>query len=471
MLLYVSALQKGEFMIEISRNDEKPMYEQIYDALKDSIESGTYKMGTRLPSIRSMAEQLGVSKITVEQAYLQLSAEGYIKAHHKAPYEVIFKDVLSTWASNGHVEAIRSQGEIAKEEERPIVYNFATGAMDPEGFDFSRWKRHIGYVLRSPERLMAYGDPQGELVLREQLSMYLNDARGVITTPQHMVVSSGSQYSLLLLTFLLKSLGISIVGLGVHDRTVEALFIEAGFKVVQCHQNEDNFVHELIQKGVQCVYCTPSHGDGKGRLMSIGQRQALIRWTHEHDGYIIEDDYDSELRYYGRPILSLQGMGGIHRVIYVGTPSKVLPPSIRLSFMVLPDRLLKLYKEDYSWHRQSASVMDQLVWASYMEAGEWHKQIRRLRKHYLDKSRYMAELLNMYLGHMAQVDVPEGGVYISLQMHGDVPLRVFEEKALQGGCRVRLDGEYILLSFSGIKTKGLRAAVECLRDSWKGIQE
>lgn len=462
-------------MIVVHRNGKQPMYEQIYESLKEAIECGVYDIGARLPSIRALAEELGVSKITVEQAYLQLSMEGYIKAHHKAPYEVIHQGLYDPNGSMPRVDdmtlesTMMKDSRLASSELGDLLYNFATGAMDPEGFDFSRWKRHIGYVLRSPRNLMAYGSPRGELALRVPLSRYLNAARGVISTPNHIVVSSGSQFSLMLLALLLKNKGIKTIALGITDTMVYRIFKDVGFSIVEYNQNEENFIKALQESKVECVYCTPSHGDNQGRLMTINQRQALLRWSRECNGYIIEDDYDSELRYYGKPISSLQGLSRGEKVIYVGTPSKVLPPSIRLSFMVLPDELNTMYEEEFTWYRQSAGVMEQLVWASYMESGEWQKQIRRLRKHYLEKSRYMAELLQQALRDIAVVTVPEGGVYISLDMKTTKSLDELEALALSRGCKIRRDGKYILLSFSGIDTKRLPKAVEELKIAWNSV--
>ena len=211
-----------------------------------------------------------------------------------------------------------------------------------------------------------------------------------------------------------------------------------------------------------------------GRIMTIQERMELLRWAQHKEAYIIEDDYDSELRYYGKPVLSLQGMDRNDCVIYMGTPSKVLPPSIRLSYLVLPITLYKDFHSHRKDYGQSASVLEQLAWAMYMNAGEWNKQIRRLRKHYLEKSKYFTSLLRRYLGDTYEVVAPEGGVYAGVRLRY-VDGEQLALRALASACDVKVldtvdtDMVEVLLSFSGIPTCELERAVQILAKAWKGL--
>lgn len=495
-------------MIVLDANAGVPMYEQVYEAVKVHIEQGLFRPGQRLPSIRAMAAQLGVSKITVEQAYVQLATEGYIQAHNKAPYEVLeisrplggYYDKVThtattsnqTWASIGdtnhkpekltsyrdRTERCIANSALYEETNRlphSILYNFATGAMDPEGFDFKRWKRFIGYALRDTKRLMTYGQLEGEPELRSALNQYLQQARGVRASAERVLVTSGTLNSLHMIASLLQRQGKSKVAIDRQSPSfAKAVWKDYGFSVVEVDTGDPQWILTLEAANVGVVYCMPSHGDSMGRIMTIQERTELLRWAQSRKAFIIEDDYDSELRYYGKPVLSLQGMDLQDCVIYMGTPSKVLPPSIRLSYLVLP---VVLY-EDFHKHRkaygQSAGVLEQLAWAMYMDEGEWHKQIRRLRKHYLEKSRYFTSLLRHYLDDTYEVIDPEGGVYAGIRkVHtkGDV----FRTRALQAGCDIKVidrDGTGIvemLLSFSGIPTRDLERAVQVLAEAWKGL--
>ncbi len=466
-------------MIVLDANAGIPMYEQVYEAVKVHIEQGLYRPGERLPSIRSMAAQLGVSKITVEQAYLQLATEGYIQAHNKAPYEVLeivqpLGGDCDTMMQNYPTWNMSCEGSLSPVKS-PILYNFATGAMDPEGFDFKRWKRFIGYALRDTKRLMTYGQLEGEPELRSALNQYLQQARGVRATVDRILVTSGTLNSLQMIVSLLQRQGKSKVALDRQSPSfAKAVWKDYGFSVLELDMRSPGRIHTLQKAQIDVVYCMPSHGDSMGRIMTIQERMELLRWAQHKEAYIIEDDYDSELRYYGKPVLSLQGMDRNDCVIYMGTPSKVLPPSIRLSYLVLP---ITLYKDFHSHHKdygQSASVLEQLAWAMYMNAGEWNKQIRRLRKHYLEKSKYFTSLLRRYLGDTYEVVAPEGGVYAGVRLRY-VDGEQLALRALASACDVKVldtvdtDMVEVLLSFSGIPTCELERAVQVLAKAWKGL--
>ena len=519
-------------MIVLDANAGVPMYEQVYEAVKVHIEQGLFRPGQRLPSIRAMAAQLGVSKITVEQAYLQLATEGYIQAHNRAPYEVLEipqpligyddgmapinstfdrtcgivgnlgelkEDILLSVKPKSIAQSVTDTMEQKVEEiiayrdkskvcianhalhketniQAPsIIYNFATGAMDPEGFDFKRWKRFIGYALRDTKRLMTYGQLEGEPELRSALNQYLQQARGVRASAERVLVTSGTLNSLHMIASLLQRQGKSKVAIDRQSPSfAKAVWKDYGFSVLEVDTGGSQLIATLQAANVEVLYCMPSHGDSMGRIMTIQERTELLRWAQSRRAFIVEDDYDSELRYYGKPVLSLQGMDLQDCVIYMGTPSKVLPPSIRLSYLVLP---VVLY-EDFHKHRkaygQSAGVLEQLAWAMYMDEGEWHKQIRRLRKHYLEKSKYFTSLLRHYLDDTYEVIDPEGGVYAGIRKahnKGDV----FRTRALKASCDIKvIDRDEtgiveVLLSFSGIPTRDLERAVQVLAEAWKGL--
>ena len=480
-------------MIVLDANAGVPMYEQVYEAVKVHIEQGLFRPGQRLPSIRAMAAQLGVSKITVEQAYLQLATEGYIQAHNKAPYEVLeipqplggYYDGMTpiNSMSDRICEIVGNLGEPKEEvlssvkpkSGPPILYNFATGAMDPEGFDFKRWKRFIGYALRDTKRLMTYGQLEGEPELRSALNQYLQQARGVRATAERILVTSGTLNSLHMIASLLQRQGKSKVAIDRQSPSfAKALWKDYGFSVLEVDTGGPQLIATLQEANVEVLYCMPSHGDSMGRIMTIQERTELLRWAQSQRAFIIEDDYDSELRYYGKPVLSLQGMDLQDCVIYMGTPSKVLPPSIRLSYLVLPVVLYENFHKHRKAYGQSAGVLEQLAWAMYMDEGEWHKQIRRLRKHYLEKSKYFTSVLRHYLDDTYEVIDPEGGVYAGIRKahtRGDV----FRTRALQAGCDIKaIDRDEtgiveVLLSFSGIPTRDLERAVQVLAEAWKGL--
>ena len=292
---------------------------------------------------------------------------------------------------------------------------------------------------------------------------------------ERVLVTSGTLNSLHMIASLLQRQGKSKVAIDRQSPSfAKALWKDYGFSVLEVDTGGPQLIATLEGAHVEVLYCMPSHGDSMGRIMTIQERTELLRWAQSQSAFIIEDDYDSELRYYGKPVLSLQGMDLQDCVIYMGTPSKVLPPSIRLSYLVLP---VVLY-EDFHKHRkaygQSAGVLEHLAWAMYMDEGEWHKQIRRLRKHYLEKSKYFTSVLRHYLDDTYEVIDPEGGVYAGIRKarsQGDV----LRTRALAAGCDIKvIDRDEtgvveVLLSFSGIPTRDLERAVQVLAEAWKGL--
>ena len=396
-------------MLMLDRMSDKPLYEQIYQYIRDGIESGQLPAGTKLPSVRALAAEKGVSKITVEQAYIQLAAEGYIKAHNRSPYEVLPLSDDGSGEMNYHhhsasiVNAVRNPmttKEPVYQEMPPVVhaiqYDFATGAMDPEGFDYARWKRYIGYVLRSPDRLMGYGDAQGETELRHQLVDYLRHARGVMAQESQIVVGSGTQSSVTVIASLLKQAGVTAVAI---DKTVFAgvagVFSDYGFRVVILSQADVDLPTRLTEEGIEAIYCMPSHGDRRGAVMSVAQRHSLLRWAAAGPRYIIEDDYDSEFRFDTRPLPSLQGMAGADGpVVYLSTCSRSLAPSIRIAYMVLPEHLLPAWRKKYRLYSGTVSRFEQQTLARFITEGYFTRHLARERVAYKARRDALAAALN-----------------------------------------------------------------------------
>lgn len=465
-------------MLQLIRDGSVPMYEQIYQYMREEIESGRMAAGKRLLSVRRMAEVYGISKITVEQAYLQLAAEGYIAAHNRSPYEVLPLRVTAVEVPHNSDEYAVAKPIL---EKTAIRFDFSSAAMDPEGFDFRRWQRILNHILRQPKTLFGYGRENGEEELRQALATYIRENRGVHAEPDQIVIGGGTQALLHILRSVLNGpegpthpLRMVIAGdMFYGGRTI---FESAGDTLVSFNAKDVGEEDALYLNHIDgdVLYCTPSHANHQGGILSIGQRLEILAWANTGNRYIIEDDYDSELRYMGRPVPALQGLDRQGRVIYVGTVSKVLPPSIRISYMVLPPALLEIYGKHISKYRQTAGKLEQLTLAEYIRRGEWGRQIRRLRKHYQEKSQYTVRLLRQYFGDSIDVTHPEGGVYLYLKVHTKLSEKKLVEMARHNNCAIK-GGESvshipaILLSFSAIQTSDLEAAIIALKHAWKGI--
>ena len=458
-------------MLQLDNNGTKPYYVQIYEYFRDEIESRRLPAGEKMTSVRDLAQAVNISKMTVEKAYYQLASEGYIIHRNKARYEV---------ASLGdYRESAAERRTTHTEPSRPAYrYDFGSGDMDMEHFPLDTWRKSMNHVLSEPARLMSCGDEQGVPELRQVLSQYVYQTRGVYAGPGHIVIGTGT---LSLLSILMTLLGDTYETIGVENpgfRRGREIFRNRGFEIHPISVIDGMMdLQALTESGSRLVYVSPSHQFPTETVMPAGMRHRLLQWANDQDGMIIEDDYDSELRYYGRPVPALQGLDKNDRVIYMGSLSKVLPPFVRLSYMVLPDFLMERYNANRELFRQGASIPEQLVLAEYIRSGELGRQIRRLRKDYQEKGNYLKKLLTEAFGERIDVSQLTSGVYCRVVLNSKGSAEDLQERAQQQGCRVlsmksfyenqgHEDSREFLLSFSKIPSHDLKDAVMALRQAW-----
>lgn len=458
-------------MLQLNKKSKKPYYVQIYEYYRREIENGHFVAGMRLDSVRELAQNIGVSKMTVEKAYYQLASEGYILRRHKARYEVAFLGTPE--------KAADSSISARPLPKRPVyAYDFASGDMALKHFPLDIWRKYMNQVLSSPEQLLAANDDQGVPALRQALSQYVYETRGVHAEPGQIVIGAGTIPLLGILTHLLHA---KYAQIGVEDpgfRLGREVFRNSGYSIVPIPICQGLLqVGELEKSGIGLVYVSPSHQFPTGTVMPAGTRHRLLSWAQRRDGLIIEDDYDSELRYYGRPVPALQGLDHADRVVYMGALSKVLPFFIRLSYMVLPASLLPLYEKKRSFFRQGASVPEQCVLARYIQSGELARQVRRLRKDYQEKGSLLAQLLEKTFGEKIIIGRLVSGVYCHIRLHSPYSEQELLKRAEAHGCRVlsmqsfyetpsqETDKEF-LLSFAKIPSEKLCEAVAALHEAW-----
>ncbi len=359
-------------------------YLQVYDYYKNLITTGRLVSGTKMPSIRRCAIQLGLSRTTIETAYLCLAADGYIISRPQSGYYVT--DRTAVPKSLDHQAATTS--------ETKILYNFTSNNVDADSFDFNLWRRYIKSTLRQDGRMLTYGEPQGEYELREVICRYVTNKRNAVCRPENIVIGAGSQALLNILCPLIR-----------ERRTV--CFRDTRFAQGMVIFEDYGFDVEKEKENANVLYMTPSHMTSLGDVMSVEKRLALLKECAVHDRLIIEDDYDNEFRYFSKPIPCLQGLAGGENVVYLSTFSKLLLPSIRLSFMILPDSLLPLYQEKKALYNQTASKSEQLALCQFLRDGHLDSQIRKLKRLYTNKAKMLSTLLEQTLGAQAQVYMGE----------------------------------------------------------------
>lgn len=411
----------------INRSSDTLLYMQLYDYYKDLILDGKLKQGAKLPSIRQCAQQLQVSRTTAEMAYMLLAADGYIISRPQSGYYV-----TGLWQErNPKKTSGDRESSSIQEKKRVIRLDFAATAGGQESFNLDLWRRYIKSALRQSERLITYGDPQGEEDLREVLASYLTKNRNVICSPENIVIGAGFQSLLHILCPLLRDHR-RICFLDPDFSQGQAVFEDYGFQVRKTPDPMEE---------ADLVYVTPSHMNRWGDMMPVKDRFYLMQQVIEQEKILIEDDYDSEFAYLKHQAPALQGLDGGKNVVYLSTFSRTLLPSIRISFMILPDRLLELYEKRKNLYNQTVSKADQIALCQYIRDGHLQSQIRKTRKAYEEKSRIFLKQVRAILPEeTCRVHIHSGksGMVAKIMLEPDCSSGLLAERMLFHGIRVGL---------------------------------
>lgn len=378
-----------EILVPVDVQSKKPLYEQIYEHIRDEIRNGGLKTSDRLPSTRTLADHLKVSRSTTQMAYEQLLAEGYLEAVPCKGYFVAKMETLVEVETYGTGE-MRMEKESIQTERGKILIDFSPRGIDLDSFPFHVWRKLSKNTLVDDNKEYFHsGDPKGEPGFREAIRRYLHSARGVNCTSDQIIIGAGSEYLLMLLSRILGT-DYRIAMENPTYKQAYRVLVSQGYPV--CPVEMDRWgmsLQRLVASGADIAYVMPSHQFPTGVVMPVRRRQELLRWTWETEGgrerYLIEDDYDSEFRYKGKPIPALQGMDRRGHVIYLGTFSKAVAPAIRVSYMVLPPALLERYRERAGFYASTVSRIDQNILFQFLEQGHFERHLNRMRGIYKAK--------------------------------------------------------------------------------------
>lgn len=397
-------------------NQSVHRYMRVYNYYKQLILSGQLEPGNKLPSIRRCAAELQMSRTTVETAYMVLAAEGYILSRPQSGFYVT--DIAETRKKAAFLESR------TKKEEPPIRYNFVSASVDKKSFQFDLWRRYIKSALRQDERLLSYGEPQGEQDLREVICRYLQNNRNVICTPEHIVIGAGVQSLLHILCPLIREHR-RITFHNPQFKQGRAIFEDYGFELCSTEEEESDI-----------CYISPSQATPWGGVLSVQERMELIRDAAKREILLIEDDYNSEFCYYHHPAPSIQGLAGGEGVVYLGTFSRLLLPSIRLSFMVLPPRLLERYQRRRDAYNQTASKAEQIALCQFIRDGHLESQIRKSRKIYQMKTKALCSAAERVFGDKAKITPCEAGFLSILELRTEKSAAELATEARKEGIAV-----------------------------------
>lgn len=421
------------------------LYMQVYNYYCNLIESGKMRNGEKIPSIRRSAAELDVSKTTIEQAYMCLCDDGYLVPKNQSGYYV----------SRRAEQRKNGDREKSKTPEKSVIYDFSSSGVDSESFDLSLWRRYVKSALRQTERLLGYGEVQGEKELREEIALFAKQSRNCVCDAENIVIGAGVQSLLHILCPLIKERK-SIAFSDPDYVQGVSVFVDHGFKTVSGNDSAD------------IIYTSPSRKTRWGETLSVSERFKLTEYAASSGKLIIEDDYGSEFRYVNRPTPSLQGLCGGENVVYLGTFSKLLLPSIRISYMILPSDINKKYHAVANVYNQTVSKSDQIALCSFIRDGHLSSQIRKSRKLYLQKSKTLCDLLLCEFAENISIGKTDSPLFVKADIKTDVSLNELVKSCEKNGLRIipisENDGSIeIAFSVSAISTEKMENGVKLLK--------
>lgn len=407
-----------EIMIDLQEEGKTPLYERIYQYIRNEIVDGRISKGEKLPSTRLLAKNLSVSRSTVELAYDQLLAEGYIEAEPcrgyfvcdiRALYQLEQRKmpareedaVKNDWSHGQSIDGSdsvyrrKSVSNAAAKKSDQLEIDFSPYTIDTQNFPYNVWRKlHKNVLLDDREEILLSGDGQGDYELRVAIADYLHQARGVNCVAEQIVIGAGNEYLELLLAQVLGEKKTVLMDDPTYLQAYRT-FSNMGYLVKNIPAEHGSMpIEEVRREDADILYIMPSHQFPLGTVMPLKQRLELLQWASEKEGrYLIEDDHDSEYRYKGKPIPSLQSIDHEEKVIYLGTFSKSIAPSLRISYMVLPQHLLKNYQKSCGFYSTTVSKIQQEVLREFIRGGYFGRHLNKMRGIYKNKHDFLVSEL------------------------------------------------------------------------------
>ncbi|HKE51888.1 MAG TPA: PLP-dependent aminotransferase family protein, partial [Actinomycetes bacterium] len=376
-------------LLQIDRDQAEPLRSQLENGLREAIRNGRLRAGERLPSSREMARQLGVSRGLIQECYAQLHAEGYLNAQVGSATRVA---AIGAATPTTPPAPQRPTSTAVR-----LIADFRTGVPDLASFPRADWLwAHRESCRAAPTAAFDYGDPRGSSLLRDVLAGYLRRVRAAAADPQHIVVCAGFAQGVGIALRALARAGVRRVAFedpGYGEGTTMAAAVHAGMRTVPVPVDADGIdVTALAASGARAAIVTPAHQWPTGVVLTAQRRHALVRWAVEHDGYLIEDDYDAEFRYDREPVGALQGLAP-DRVIALGTLSKSLAPAVRFGWILCPADLAESIAEEKRQDDRGSPLLDQLTIATLIQSGRFDRQLRRMRTLYATRRQTLLSAL------------------------------------------------------------------------------
>ena len=451
----------------IDRDSPKPVFEQICAAIRQKAASGELQAGARMPPTRAFATELGVSRSTMVTAYEQLVAEGYLESRPGSGYTICPLSVVEF----GGRPATERYDEARERAASPRP--FRAGQPDMRLFPLTQWAKTVSRLCRTnPEAMLVGGSLFGNPDLRKAVADHISEWRGIEASPHQVIITAGSIDAL---EICLRSLTKPGDGIGIEDpgyppfrSFASALGLRPTFMKID---RGGASVPNRSSKA-KLVILTPSHQYPLGGAMTPQRRLEFILWTQERDGWIVEDDYDSEFRYAGRPIPAMAGFDKLSRTIYVGSFSKIFSNSLRLGYVVVPDRLIESFAGTLNRFGVKASYLPQQALAAFIEQGEFYRHLRRMRRIYAERRKFLLGRLAGDFRRFGSFVDHQAGMQVAFHLSGKAIDREIVERATAEGLEIEALSSFcgtgtstngLLLGYCGFTQDEMAQALEDLR--------
>ena len=488
--------------IVLDEGSDLPFYRQIYEAIRRTILSGELRSNRQLPASRALADQLGVARTTVINAYEQLLAEGYLESRTGAgtfvaehlPEEFLQTSSFERLAAHESLLKrkinLSDYGRRLAENSATVLLHHGTTKLLPfqhgvpaiKEFPFAVWARIAQKLQKKPTgAILSYGDSFGFRPLRDAIAAHLKSSRGVRCVAEQIIITSGTQQALDLIgrIFLANKSEVCIEDpgyLGARDS-----FAATGARIVSVPVGSEGFdvkQARMQSRKVRLVYVTPSHQYPLGVTMSLACRLSLLEWARERDAFIIEDDYNSEYRYAGRPLASLQGLDRDGRVIYLGTFSKTIFPALRLGYLVLPEDLVDVFAAARALTDLHSPSIDQAVLSEFIAEKHFSRHVRRMRRIYAERQQVLVEEARKNLKGILEVTTAQAGMHLIGWLPDGISDREVSRRAAEVDLNIAPVSTYcisnevrggLLLGYTAYDDKQIRQGVKKLARSLNEI--
>ncbi|WP_420548956.1 PLP-dependent aminotransferase family protein [Curvivirga sp.] len=483
--------------IAVDKKSSEPMHRQLYDQIRELILTHRLSAGERLPSTRSLAKDMALSRNTVATAFDQLLAEGYLEGRVGAGSfvsDLLPDEIRPSSTEHQSEETGTSRRGLSNRGERLAALwrgrskrtpAFAPGLPAIDEFPFDVWSRLMARAWRNPPiELLAHAEPAGYRPLREAIANYLRTARAVRCEADQVIIVSGAQQGIGLAANVLLDDGDSALIEEPGYPGIRGALLAAGAQLIPVPVDEEGLEidkAEDLAPDAKLVCVAPSHQYPLGVTMSLARRLRLLEWASQKDGWVIEDDYDSEFRYSGRPLAALQGLDRDNRVVYIGSFSKVMFPSLRLGYIVVPEDLTDSFRMARAALDDHPSTIAQPALAKFIEDGYFTAHLRRMRKLYDSRRCTLSELLEKHLGEYVTIESAEAGMHLLIRFNEKLIKMTSDmdatDRAQEKGISVTplsafhyledINDHYhgLLLGYAAVKEKDMEKAVLILKDA------